>query len=528
MQGFFLHVILPLKLAWTPTYRSDVPCRLGQRVLVKLGTREYIAVVCATDVVPDIDESRIQSLVAHDCGLPDISEAELKLWKFISDYYLCSIGEVYKAAYPTLKLRSEVSSASALERLRQRLAKKEADLLKKHNARVMARLTGERDALVAQIQAFERRPSAAGAKEKHGAKPLVIIGSTRCGEYVTRIREALNEGGQVLVLTPEIAFCENMERLLKPVFDDALRIFNSTVSAVQRRRMADDIRDGEPCVVLGTRVSVFLPFSKLALVIIDDEQDSSYKQMEPAPRYNARDVATALGSIHGAQVILGTDSPSLETLYNVEKGRYTMLAASTPADCGDSCEIVDINAERRKNGMLGCLSRKLLAAMADCSQPIVLVRRWEKTEELQDELKKYIPERSDIRIMSMQELKSEGTHGAAMIAVLQADAFISKDDFRADERAIQLKAMLCALAPQVVIQTASGERFSNARSTQELLAERREFGFPPFTRIVEIRQSGTGQTMQRFFLRKDASLAAEKRKIASSVTASCYVDVDPA
>lgn len=528
MQGFYLHVILPLKLAWAPTYHSDVPCRIGQRVRVKLGTREYIAVVCATDVVPEIDSSRIQELVSADSGLPDISAEELKLWEFIAGYYLCSIGEVYKAAYPSMKTRSEVTSVSALERLRLRLARKEEDLLKKHNAKVMARLNAERDALLEQIRAFDSHAVTAGSKADPAAKPLVILGSPRIQEYITRIREALDMGGQVLVLTPEIAFCDKMEKLLSPAFGDSLKLFNSTVSSVQRRKIADDIRDGEPCVVLGTRVSVFLPFSKLTLTIIDDEQDSSYKQVEPAPRYNARDVATALSTIHGAQVILGSDSPSLETLYNIERGKYTLAQSlSGDAPFAEGCEIVDVGAERRKNGMIGCLSRKLLAAIAACSGPVVLIRRWEKLEELQPEIARLFPERHDIRIMSMQELKSEGTHGAQMIAVLQADAYIAKDDFRADERGIQLKAMLRSLTKCVVIQTAFAERFGNARSEQELLSERREFGFPPYTRIVEIRQSGSCQTMQRFFLKKDARLAAEKKKIASAVPAGCYIDVDP-
>ena len=524
--GQLIQVILPLKLEWLPTYRSVVPCHTGQRVIARMGRREYIGVVCRTDVQTDIAASRIQNIITTDTGLPDILPSEIALWEFVSSYYMCTPGEVYKAAYPALKTQSEEVSAAILERLQTRLSKREAALQKKHNATVTERLVRERDEIAAQIEAIRRgRTLSEGAVKPSAGKPQVIVGPDRYSTFIRKVKEALDCGCQVLVLTPEIAFCDSLEQRLRPIFGDSLKIFNSTRTAVQRRHVADDIRSGAPAVVLGTRSALFLPFRSLSLIIVDDEQDSSYKQTEPAPRYNGRDVALALGSIHKAQVILGTDSPSLETVLNCRTGKYSAVSVGQSMD-SLSCEIIDIPAERRKRGMHGCLSFKLIEAVRNTRGPVVLIRRWERREELEAELKALFGGQ-DVRTMTLSELKSNGTGGAELIGIIQADALVSKDDFRADERAAQLVTMLRSMAPDVVIQTAVPERFTAQRSTDELLSERREFGFPPYTRLVEVRRSGTSEVVSRHFLRKDSSLAEEKKKIAASLPDGCYIDADP-
>ena len=261
----------------------------------------------------------------------------------------------------------------------------------------------------------------------------------------------------------------------------------------------------------------------MSLVIIDEEQDPSYKQTEPAPRYNGRDAAVALAGIHGARVLLSAAVPSLETLLNLRLGKYMLLQEEAPAY---SPEIIDLPAERRKNGLVGTFSRKLIAAVQSAPDPVLLLRGWEKPDLLQEEIVQLFPGR-DIRVKTLNALKREGADGASLIAVLQADALIARDDFRGDERALQTAGTLCHFAPRVLIQTAVPARFSGARSLDDLLAERRQFGFPPYTRLVEVRRQGSGEILQRHFLARDKNLAARKAELSARLPDGCYLDVDP-
>ena len=149
----YIQVLLPVKLRWIPTYAAPVPLEPGRRVCVELGRRRYDGVVWRALERPDLPAERIQDIVAVQDELPAVTaEEELRFWEFLSEYYLCTLGEVYKAAYPLLKLRSEQTAADILARLRGRLAKKEQQLAGRHGERVSARLAAERDALLAEIK----------------------------------------------------------------------------------------------------------------------------------------------------------------------------------------------------------------------------------------------------------------------------------------------------------------------------------------------------------------------------------------
>lgn len=528
----YVQVLLPLRLGWIPTYASAVPLEAGQRVCVALGRRRYDGVVWRCTDRPDLPPERIQPVLAVQDELPRVTAEELRFWQFLSDYYLCTLGEVYKAAYPLLKIRSERSAADSLTRLRTRLEKKEQALAGRHGERVLARLQAERDALLAQIRSLERQAGAPAAPENlrghapaNPGKPLVITGPAHAEHYREALREVLAAGRQALVLNPETAFCDRMEAALRAEFGDSLQVFHSGKTPAQRRRAADALRAAGPVLVLGTRSALFLPFRDLALVVIDEEQDPAYKQEEPAPRYHGRDAAVALADIHGARVLLGAAVPSLETLLNVRLGKYELR--QTEAAQALHAEVIDIAAERRKNGMSGMFSRKLIAAVLQTEGPVALLRGWEKPDALQEEAARLFPGR-EIRILTLNALKREGAAGAALLAVMQADALIARDDFRADERAAQILGTICLFAPRVLVQTEVPARFCGGRNLDELLAERQQFGFPPYTRLVEVRRQGGGEVVARHFLARDRQLAARKAAIAASLPAACYPDVDPA
>ena len=518
----YIQVLLPLKLQWIPTYSTPTQLEPGRRVSVALGRRSYDGVVWRCLERPDLPPERIQPVLAVQDDLPRVTDGELRFWAFLADYYLCTPGEVYKAAYPLLKVRSEHTAADILARLHARLEKKERELEGRHNERVTQRLTAARDQLLAQIAACNRAdvPPAPAAKPD---KPLVLTGTERRDAYLPALRETLEAGRQALVLTPEIAFCDKLEALLGPEFGARLHLFHSDRTPVQRRHAAEALRSGAPAVILGTRSALFLPFRNLGLVVVDEEQDPSYKQTEPAPRYHGRDAAVALAGIHGARVLLGAAVPSLETLLNVRTGKYRLEDTPGPAA---RAEVIDIPAERRKNGMAGSFSRKLIEAVRQTEGPVVLLRGWEKAEALAQEAATLFPER-DIAIRTLGALKREGAPGAALIAVLQADALVSRDDFRGDERAAQIVGTLCQFAPRVVVQTAVPARFDGRRTPDDLLEERRQFRFPPFTRLVEIRRQGDGTVLERHFLPRDKELAARKASLAERIQDGSYPDVDP-
>ena len=530
----YIQVLLPVKLRWIPTYGAPMPLEPGRRVCVELGRRRYDGVVWRTLERPDLPAERIQDIVAVQDELPAVTAEELRFWEFLSEYYLCTIGEVYKAAYPLLKLRSEQTAADILARLRERLAKKEQQLAGRHGERVSARLAAERDALLAEIKGYEQPAvilrQAQEPSANDGGKPAVLTAPDRRDSYIPALRETLAAGRQALVLTPEIAFCDRLEALLAPEFGQQLLVFHSGKTPVQRRTAAERLRSGAPAIILGTRSALFLPFRSLGLVVVDEEQDPAYKQTEPAPRYHGRDAAIALAGIHRARVLLGSAVPSLETLLNVRLGKYVLDGSSrhSPTPIGEppTTEVIDLAAERRKNGIVGTFSRKLIEAVRQTEGPVLLLRGWEKPEPLQEEIAALFPER-DVRVRTLNALKREGADGAALIAVLQADALVSRDDFRADERAAQIVGTLCQFAPRVIVQTAVPARFDGTRNADALLVERRQFNFPPYTRLVEIRRQGSGEVLDRHFLPRDRSLAARKAALLDSLPAGSYPDVDP-
>lgn len=613
---YYVQVLLPLKLGWIPTYRSSVPLDAGQRVCVALGSRRYDGVVWRRLERPDMPEDRIQPVIAVQEDLPRVTAEEMRFWEFLSDYYLCTPGEVYKAAWPLLKIRSERTAAQvlarkrareekqrqavagAIARLQRRIEKKEQALAGRHGERVTARLGAEIEALRTQIRALEEtappsdrsgpmqsRNLRGTATQKNAAtqwdtrgnalpriglpadrqapgRPTVLLEADRTDFYREQLQAVLSAGRQALILCPEIAFCDRLESRLQD-FGERLYVFHSGKTPAKRRRAAEVLRAGEAALVLGTRSALFLPFRDLGLVIIDEEQDPAYKQGEPAPRYHGRDAAVALAEIHGARVLLGASVPSLETLLNVRLGKYAAqygacpvpglpsggvspegtppLHAGGPAPDGRSpentarhaaetavphAEVIDIAAERRKNGMVGPFSRKLLAAVAQTEGPVALIRGWENPEVLQAEAGRLFAGR-EFRILTLNALKRDGAAGAVLIAVLQADALIGRDDFRGDERAVQLVGMLGGFAQRVLIQTAVPARFNGTRTLDELLDERKRFGFPPYTRLVEVRRQGGGEVVARHFLARDRQLAERKAAIAASLPAACYPDVDP-
>lgn len=198
---------------------------------------------------------------------------------------------------------------------------------------------------------------------------VLLHGVTSSGKtevYIHLISKALQEKKQVLYLLPEIALTVQMTSRLKRVFGKRLGIYHSRYSDAERVEIWKKQLSAEPYeVILGARSAVFLPFQRLGLVIIDEEHEGSFKQQDPAPRYHARSAAIVLANYYGAQTLLGTATPSTETYYNAQTGKYGLVELTTRyKDIAlPEIKVVDVKDLRRRKLMNGPFSPALLSAV---------------------------------------------------------------------------------------------------------------------------------------------------------------------
>ena len=363
--------------------------KMGVRVLVPLGrNKTYVGIISEIhDMKPEGYQTK-DILQVLD-SFPILLDTQLRLWQWIADYYLSPIGEVYKAALPaglkaedgyrprtetyidlSPKFRNEAALHVALNML-QRAVKQQAAFID------FLALSGwdknepqeiTRDELLNQghtlptvtalvkrglLQTYERevgRLNHGGEPCFENIKPLsqvqqdafnkiqfsflkknvtLLHGVTSSGKteiYIHLIWQALEQKKQVLYLLPEIALTVQMMNRLQRVFGNRLGIYHSKYSDAERVEIWQKQLSSHPYdVILGARSAVFLPFQNLGLVIVDEEQETSYKQQDPMPRYHARSSAIILAQMFGAKTLLGTATPSLETYHNAKTGKYGLV-----------------------------------------------------------------------------------------------------------------------------------------------------------------------------------------------------------
>lgn len=432
LRTCYISVILPLKLEWEPCYFVDgADCGqigIGDRARVRFANHEYVGVISGTDIQPEIDPKKIQKIIGIEHGLERILPEEIALWQEVAGYYMCTVGEVYKAAYPAMKINLEEARAAAMQKVQER-REKLLDGMRAKVRRIEERLSGKEEMLGRSkegtkarakneqdrrkilyeletarkalqnaesasrtscdadrdmIPSWQETPDPQLSRAQSDAyskitaeaakgKPVLLHGVTGSGKteiYIKYAKDVLRGGQNVLYLVPEIALSRQLEDRLRRHFRDTLLVFHSGESAVSRRNTAESIRKAGPgYIVLGTRSSLFLPHHDLGLIIVDEEHDTSYKQDSPAPRYNGRDTALMLSVIQGrsqgkpCRILLGSATPSLEELYNCQVGRHSIVRLTERYHGSQEAEveIIDTKAERRKNGMVGNFSRRLIA-----------------------------------------------------------------------------------------------------------------------------------------------------------------------
>ena len=717
----FISVIVPLKLEWEPVYalggavkefctthgKEPRNVAVGDRVRLRFAGKEYVGVVSRVNVNPTTAPDKVKT-VEEVLDWPPVGMEEIELWRQIASYYMCNVGEVYKMAYPTMKMIATGVSRNAkaelraqrdyekhllrIGRIKERIERREEQLRRAKKESVIERLKAEITELNGQLSSLsdaaidgkgEKTASgsenaeaqSSGARERfedpdtlvlspsqleaygkikeafQAGKPALLQGVTGSGKteiYTKLAQEAIYSGKNVLYLVPEIALSRQLEERLEKYFPGKLLVYHSGLTPGERQcvmksveHKADEAQSRKNGhILLGTRSALFLPHHDLGLVIVDEEHDSSYKQDSPAPRYNGRDVALMLAAEHHCNILLGSATPSFESLYNCACGRFRQITLNERFHGEGNTDVVliDTNAERKKRGMVGSISRKLIevlkntletggqamvlrarksyATTVQCSECGAIIRcphcnvslnlqksrgrlvcnhcgyttAWSEhiphprpnmpdtsglgharvlngngagqmqqlcngpliafgagTEKIEEELKTIFPERTVARLDSDTSAKAGwqkkvlkdfadrkidillGTQmltkgfdfdNLSLVAVLQADSLLGQQDFRADEKAVQLLEQFrgrCSRRGQegtFVIQTAqpehpvyqmllsentrtqfqyesvSDEQFPTPVTAADyktgLLEERQAFHYPPYTRIINI------------------------------------------
>ncbi len=237
-----------------------------------------------------------------------------------------SNSEAKKVAREELIKKSEVSKGI----LDAMIKKKVFDVYEQEIGRI--EVTRDKKETLFSLSKIQQKAFLA-IKKKFTEKDVVLLhGVTSSGKteiYIHLINEQIKKGKQVLYLLPEIALTTQIINRLKSVFGKIVGVYHSKFSDAERvetwNRVLNDKKKDTFQLIIGVRSSVFLPFKNLGLIIVDEEHENTYKQFDPAPRYHARDTAVYLAKQHGASVLLGTATPSVESYYNVQNGKYALV-----------------------------------------------------------------------------------------------------------------------------------------------------------------------------------------------------------
>ena len=322
------------------------------RVLVPLAKKEVVGIVQGEHVAP-LDESvKLRDIIAVLDEMPIVTEEQLQLWRWIADYYVCPIGDVMAAALPA-KIGDKGYSFSPVKKRRVRLPEYAGEIEPFHA------LDAQQTNALSQIK-----------KEWEAHDTTLLFGVTSSGKtevYMHLIREQLEAGKQVLYLVPEIALTTQLTDRLQKVFGEQVVVYHSRVTDAVRAEIYRQQLYPKPRLIVGARSAVFLPFKELGLVIVDEEHEPSYKQQDPAPRYHARSVAIVLAQMYHAKVLLGTATPSVESYYNAQTGKYGLVTMKERF-AGlqlPKITLIDLGKQYHRKEMYGHFSDPLVARMKE-------------------------------------------------------------------------------------------------------------------------------------------------------------------
>ena len=363
--------------------------QIGSRVLVPIGRKSIIGIIYRRhegELAPNI---KVRDIIQVIDEQPIVTSKQLQLWDWLAQYYMCTLGEVMAAALPSEIIDDNYSAATtqyiqlsptylaqeAQEQLFKDLqrAKKQEQLVRDFlrlaqnyqvERRVLLEQSGvsgailrtlidkgiflEEERPISRLRQYNgeiQQPYPLDSQQSRAIEEIqtswqeknvtLLHGVTSSGKtevYIHLIEEVLQQGKQVLYLVPEIALTTQLTDRLQAVFGDKLVVYHSKFSNAERVEIYNTIKENNSefkiqnsKLILGVRSAIFLPFSHLGLIIVDEEHEPSYKQQDPAPRYHARSVAIMMSQWYGAKVLLGTATPSIESYHNALTGKYALV-----------------------------------------------------------------------------------------------------------------------------------------------------------------------------------------------------------
>ncbi|HTO16301.1 MAG TPA: primosomal protein N' [Edaphocola sp.] len=218
---------------------------------------------------------------------------------------------------------------------------------------------------LSDIQLIAKQEIEAGWLNKEVCLLQGVTGSGKTHIYIELIQAVISKGEQALFLLPEIALTTHILQRLKAYFGEELGVYHSKYSNNERIEIWKKVASKKYKVIIGPRSAIWLPFQNLGLIIVDEEHDTSYKQMDPAPRFYARDAAIYLSRLHQAKVLLGSATPSIESLYNVQTHKYAFISLKQRHLNVAMPELITVNARNTQAGFSPILTVDLLSAIQD-------------------------------------------------------------------------------------------------------------------------------------------------------------------
>lgn len=322
--------------------------QIGMRVLVPLAKKEIVGIVYREHTEPVDATIKVRDIICTLDLEPFVTQEQLRLWNWIAEYYMCTLGDVMAAALPAKANDRQYSLDVQKRRVKLPVYSDETATINTLNEQQTHAL----DSIHRQWQENET---------------VLLYGVTSSGKtevYIHLIEEQLSQGKQVLYLVPEIALTTQLTDRLSRIFGNRIFVYHSRVSDGQRMEMYRRLltETDKPLLILSARSGVFLPLHNLGLVIVDEEHEPSYKQAEPAPRYHARSVATMIAKMAGAKVLLGTATPSVETYYNATTGKFglTVMPERYQGLELPSIKLIDLNRQYHRKEMYGHFSDPLV------------------------------------------------------------------------------------------------------------------------------------------------------------------------
>ena len=426
----FVEVALPIPMRQTFSYRvkeTDIPMALkGVRVKVPFGRQQLIGLITSTSDECNLAPQQIKSVIEFLDSEPLLPESLYKLTQWAARYYFCSVGQMLSQAIPVALRKGAQVSAESTRFWQLTDAGKNADIetLKRAPAqrKVMQQLV-EGELTQEELNALELSKTAIKAlqdrgwihhqdrdnqldlswrdnlsldEEPHKLNPEQAIavatlnqqtgyhctllegitGSGKTEVYLALLETVLKQGKQALILVPEIGLTPQTISRFKHRFNVQVAVIHSGLTDNQRLSAWRQARAGEAAIIIGTRSALFTPMRYPGLIILDEEHDSSFKQQEGVG-YHARDLAVMRGHLEQIPVLLGSATPSLETLQNALSGRYHHLSLGERAGVAEKVRqgIVDIRNQPLKNGLSHALLNEMRIHLDAGNQVLLFLNR---------------------------------------------------------------------------------------------------------------------------------------------------------